>query len=120
VLAPGGRLAIYEVVTGPSDGELHFPVPWADGPEENHLIAADEVRRLTEAAGFATEEWFEGPEVAGRVGAMAQPGTEGLATGADGVTLSLVMPDFEARMTGLARNVEQQRIGLLMAVLRRS
>ena len=120
VLAPGGRLALYEVVSGPSSGALHFPVPWGDGPDQNHLVSADELRELANAAGFVAEEWLEGPEAVGRIGAIAGSGAEGMATGAEGVTLALVMPDYEARMAGLARNVEEQRIGLLMAVLRRS
>jgi len=33
------------------------------------------------------------------------------------VTLALLMPDFEERMAGLAGNVEEQRISLVMAVL---
>jgi hypothetical protein len=37
-----------------------------------------------------------------------------MATGVDGVTLALVMPDFETRMASLARNVEQQLVGMVM------
>jgi len=30
------------------------------------------------------------------------------------------MPDFQARMAGLARNVEEQRVALVQAVMRRA
>jgi hypothetical protein len=33
--------------------------------------------------------------------------------------LALLMPDFDERMAGLARNVEEQRVGLIMAVFSR-
>jgi hypothetical protein len=43
----------------------------------------------------------------------------GMSGGVDGVTLALLMPDFDERMAGLARNVEEQRVGLIMAVFSR-
>jgi len=43
-----------------------------------------------------------------------------MTTGVQGITLSLVMPDFEARMTASARNVEKQRIATVMAVFSRT
>ena len=40
-----------------------------------------------------------------------------MTTGLPGVGLNLLMPDYAKRMTGLARNVEDGRIRLLLAVL---
>ena len=40
-----------------------------------------------------------------------------MATGLEGVTLALVMPDFDQRMAGLARNVAERRLSMVMAVL---
>jgi ubiquinone/menaquinone biosynthesis C-methylase UbiE len=120
VLEPGGRLCIYEVVEGPSGGELDYPVPWADGPEHSFVVSPGEARRLAEAAGFGVVEWLEGAEVVQRIGATIASGRTGLATGVEGVTLALVMPDFEERMAGLARNVEGGRIILVVGVLERA
>jgi hypothetical protein len=64
-------------------------------------------------------EWLEGPDLVARIGATAQSGRPGMAGGIDGVTLALLMPDFDERMAGLARNVEEQRVGLIMAVFSR-
>lgn len=119
VLRPGGRLALYEVVSGPTGGDLHYPVPWANGAAENFLISSHELRGLAEAAGFAVREWLEPPGLVARIGEVAQSGRRGMATGVDGVTLKLVMPDFDERMAGLASNVEEQRISMVMAVLSR-
>jgi SAM-dependent methyltransferase len=51
VLRPGGRFALYDVVTGA--GLLTFPVPWARDPETSFLLTADETRAAVAAAGFA-------------------------------------------------------------------
>lgn len=43
-----------------------------------------------------------------------------MSGGVGGVDLSLLMPDFEARMAGVAGNIVAQRIELAMAVLVRA
>jgi hypothetical protein len=82
-------------------------------------VSAEELRTLAESAGFAVREWLEGPELVARIGETAGSGRPGMASGVDGVTLGLLMPDFDERMAGLARNVEEKRIGLVMAVFSR-
>lgn len=56
VLRSGGKLALYEVFAGPEEG-LHFPLPWAGGPELNFLVSPEEARCLLEGAGFRVELW---------------------------------------------------------------
>jgi hypothetical protein len=58
-----------------------------------------------------------GVELVARIGEVAGSPHPGMATGVDGVTLKLVMSDFDERMAGLARNVEEQRISMVLAVL---
>jgi ubiquinone/menaquinone biosynthesis C-methylase UbiE len=115
VLKDGGRLAVFEVVSGPQH-DLQYPVPWANGPAENCLISPDELRRLAESAGFTLVEWLDGQDLIARIGATAGSGRPGMTAGAEGITLALVMPDFEPRMATLARNIETQRVALVMAV----
>ena len=43
-----------------------------------------------------------------------------MAPGLPGVGLDLLMPDYQARMAGLAGNVEAGRITLLLAVMARA
>jgi len=116
VLKDGGRLALYEVVRGPAGGDLDYPVPWANGPAESFLVSSEELRSLVEAAGFAVREWLEPPPLIARIGETARSGGPGMATGVEGITLALVMPDFDERMAGLARNVEESRVSMVMAV----
>jgi sarcosine/dimethylglycine N-methyltransferase len=117
VLAPGGRLALFEALEGPAGGELDYPLPWADGPEQSFVISAAEVRRLASESGFAVLDWLQGPDLIVRIGAVAGSGADAMSSGVEGVDLSLLMPDFEARMAGVAGNIVAQRIELAMAVL---
>jgi SAM-dependent methyltransferase len=117
VLKDGGRVALYEVVSGPASGELHYPLPWANGPAENFLISSDELRALAMSAGLQMWEWLEPPDLIARIGQTAASEHPGMTRGVEGITLALVMPDFDARMSALARNIQEQRLTMIMAVL---
>jgi ubiquinone/menaquinone biosynthesis C-methylase UbiE len=119
VLAPGGRLAVFEVLAGPAVDQFAYPVPWANGPQESHLVDAAEARRLLGEAGFEPLEWLTGPDALVATLAPDQAGDPLVAAGAEGVDLSLLMPEFERRMTTLGENVVEGRIELLFAVLAR-
>jgi SAM-dependent methyltransferase len=55
VLKPGGKLAFFDLLSG--EGEVHFPMPWADEPSISHLADEDETRLLLSTAGFHVEVW---------------------------------------------------------------
>lgn len=63
VLKPGGTLAIYDVLAGPTGSAL-FPVPWARTPDTSFLVQPSELRRLLEDAGFTISEWSDTTEAA--------------------------------------------------------
>jgi SAM-dependent methyltransferase len=51
ILVPGGTLGIYDVMrTG--DGDLAYPVPWAETPDTSFLASAEEYRAALDTAGF--------------------------------------------------------------------
>jgi SAM-dependent methyltransferase len=112
VLRPGGRYALFELVAGPG-GPLHFPVPWADTPSQSHLLDAEGMRRAIAEAGFRPGAWRVGSAVAAEIGAAAAPERPV----PPGLGLELLMPDYEARMASVARNVGERRIELVQAVL---
>jgi SAM-dependent methyltransferase len=117
VLRPNGRLALFEVVAG-SGGPLHFPVPWADDSEGSHLVSAAELGQLVAAEGFGALAWSEGEAALGAVG-RAKIGRAGevLAAGdSNGISLALLMPNFEERMSSVLQNVVEQRIEMVIAL----
>jgi ubiquinone/menaquinone biosynthesis C-methylase UbiE len=63
VLRDGGKFAIYEVMRV-GEGELSFPVPWAETPDLSALATADAYRAAAEAAGFALVEEENRREIA--------------------------------------------------------
>jgi ubiquinone/menaquinone biosynthesis C-methylase UbiE len=106
--APGGRLALYDVLAGP-DGPPRYPLPWADDPSISALRTAAEQRSLVEAAGFrelvwedATAEGLAGfrrmrEDAAGR---EPPPGMAALAA------------DLAPKMTNLAEGLQTGRLAL--------
>ena len=114
VLRPGGRLTLFEVVST-TDDELHYPVPWADRPEQSFVVSEHELRATLTDADLKPLHWLTGEAVQAAIGAAFASGA--LPPAVSGVGLDLLLPDYEARMAGLARNVEGGRITIVMAVL---
>jgi SAM-dependent methyltransferase len=61
VLRPGGHFAIFDVVAA-SQGPLHYPVPWARGPETSFLVTAEEMRAALTEQGFRIVSWTDRTE----------------------------------------------------------
>jgi SAM-dependent methyltransferase len=117
VLRPGGRLALHEIMAGPHQ-PIHFPVPWARDRGLSFLATPAEVRRLLAAQGLVelewrdrsapSREWFRERIAAGR-GATASPPL--------GVHLMLG-PDAGRAIGNLLRNLDEERVVVIMAVFR--
>ncbi|MBN3753883.1 class I SAM-dependent methyltransferase [Paraburkholderia sp. Tr-20389] len=119
VLRAGGRFAIFDVVAA-SDTPLHFPVPWARGPEASFLVTADRMRALLVEQGFrpvsqidttqAALTWFSEREKA-----RAQQTTP------PALGLHLAMgPGFAEMTANLARNLREGRAALVQAIYEKS
>jgi SAM-dependent methyltransferase len=110
VLKQGGRFATYDVVS--IGAELHYPVPWARTDATSFLLTAAATREAVERAGFRTLLWQDDTETAktwfARVRASGPPPSPNL-----GVVMG---PDFSKLSANLARNLGEDRIGILTAV----
>lgn len=112
VLAPGGRLAIYDVVLR---GDVRYPVPWAREASASFLLTEEATRDALAASGFDVVAWRDDTDA-------AKAWSSSVADGGPppGPTLGLVLgPDFAARVDNLRRNLDEGRIGILSAVVQR-
>jgi SAM-dependent methyltransferase len=113
VLAPGGGLVIYDLVL--RDGDVVYPAPWASDPAASFLLTEDDTRRALEQAGYKVTLWRDDTQTAIEWfrTVMSTPPQNSL-------NLGLVMgPNFPAMTGNLVRNLRENRLGVLSAVLRR-
>ena len=102
VLTPGARFAIYDQVRR-ADGDLPWPMPWADDERSSFVESVDAYGEHLAAAGFTVEEVEDRTEAAaGPPAAGAIPPDE------------LLGPGFGQR---LANNIAATKAGMLAAVL---
>jgi len=115
VLPPGGRLALFDVVS--RDGQIHFPVPWSRTPETSFLLSSAQTRYALATVGFTVLEWNDDTDLAKAWfrELAASPPTSG------GANLGVAMgADFPELIRNLGRNLAEGRVGTLSAVLERA
>jgi SAM-dependent methyltransferase len=111
VLAPGGRLATYDLIRG--EGDVAYPVPWARDASTSFQLSERETRTILEQAGFTPIHWRDDTEIA-----IEWFKTTIAGSSSNGLSLAVVMgPDFRETTGNLARNLHERRLGLLSAVL---
>ena len=110
MLAPGGRLALWDVTAG-AGGPLHLPVPWANTDDQSHLVTPDRLAGLLREAGFVTAQWND----------LTEPAAQGMRAFVSGerptLGLHVFVPDFETKAANLVRNLSEDRARLIQAVL---
>jgi ubiquinone/menaquinone biosynthesis C-methylase UbiE len=117
VLKPGGRLALYDILAG-AGGEVYFPVPWAREPSISYLQTAQQLLdRLTET-GFAIEVWRDVTETGRSWFRHMRDKTCQEGPPSFGLQL-LLGDDFRAMAHNQMLNLEEERIALIEAVIRR-
>ena len=118
VLKPGGLLAIYDIVAG--EGEpLIFPVPWAREPSISFLVTSDELRELLGQAGFQVVRWRDTSEE-GRSWFRDVAEKMQKVGGTPPLGFHILLgPDFKTMAINQVRNLNENRIGLIEAVVQR-
>lgn len=118
VLRPGGRFAIFDVVAA-SDTPLHYPVPWASGPETSFLVTADRMRGALIEQGFHIVSWVDSTAL-GVAWFAERQRRQAQQQAAPALGLHLVMgPAFREMSGNLARNLREGRAGLIQAIVKR-
>ena len=117
VLKPGGRLALYDALAG-TGGNTLFPVPWARDSSISFLQTEQQLlERLTEN-GFEIEVWRDVTE-AGRSW-FCHMNHRIRTQGPPLFGLQLLLGvDFPLMAHNLMLNLEEERIALIEAVVRR-
>jgi SAM-dependent methyltransferase len=114
ILAPSGRFATYDLVL--RGGDVVFPVPWARDISTSFLLGESDTRMALEQTGFKAVLWRDDTQTAidwfkAAMGNQPQ----------SGLNLGVVMgPDFLSMTGNLARNIRENRLGVLSAVLIRN
>lgn len=118
VLRPGGRLAFHDIFAG-DGGDVHFPVPWASRPALSALARVDEVRSVLASTGFAELAWQD--RTAAALDWFRAALERIRAAGPPPLGIHLLMgEDSRAKLENMVRNLEERRIVVAMAVLRRA
>ncbi|WP_193172801.1 class I SAM-dependent methyltransferase [Nisaea nitritireducens] len=121
VLKPGGRFGLYDVVAG-SGEPIHMPVPWATLPEHSHLVSAEEIEALANAAGLETERsedqsalvetYLDDQRVARQL--RAEKGEPEPPTGAP----VIMGESFVRKQKHIYRNLKEGRIAVRLAIFK--
>jgi SAM-dependent methyltransferase len=113
-IRPGGRLALFDVVAGPTR-PVRLPLMWAEDPSLNFLSTPEDLRRLLEELGFTILVWedLSGPALAFyRMAAAATPAQVGP------LSMNLLIPNLGVKVANMAVNLEEDRLRLLRCVAR--
>ncbi|MFZ4855897.1 MAG: class I SAM-dependent methyltransferase [Desulfuromonadaceae bacterium] len=117
VLKSGGQLALYDVLAGPG-GEIHFPVPWARKPSSSFLQTAEQLLDRLVETGFEVQIWRD---VTGTGRLWFRHMSDKIRQeGPPAFGLQLLLgADFRAMAHNQMLNLEEERIALIEAVVRR-
>jgi len=117
ILAPGGRFVTYDLVL--RDGDVLYPVPWARDASTSFLLSAGETRAALERAGFQAQLWRDDSRKVSDWFATTMAGPPPSGPGS-GLNLGVVLgPEFRGMTANLARNIRENRLGVVSAVLSR-
>jgi hypothetical protein len=95
------------------DGDVVYPAPWARDASTSFLLSEADTRTALEQAGFKVVLWRDDTQTALDWFKAVMAGSP-----PSGLNLGVVMgPDFPAMTSNLTRNVRENRLGVLSAVL---
>lgn len=115
VLRRGGHFAMFDVLAA-SEGPLHYPVPWARGPETSFLVTAGEMRTVLESQGLRIVSWTDCTE-AGVSWFLEREAERARSSAPPLLALGTIMgPEFAQAGINLRRNLSEGRAVLIQAI----
>ena len=115
VLKDGGRFAFHDIFGGPG-GVPHFPVPWAEDGSMSFLMDPEELRLILQSLELRSLQWMDVTDESLEWfrQAMAQAGEQDPSP----LGIHILMgDDADLKLQNLARNLAEQRIVVVQAVL---
>ncbi|WP_040816611.1 methyltransferase domain-containing protein [Nocardia concava] len=109
VLDTAGLLAIWDI-TSAEDAVPSYPLPWADHPDQSHLITPADLRALLERSSFTIEHWDDLTDQAATIMRMV------LATPPNPVGLQVFVPNFAEKIEHLTQGLADGRLRAIRAI----
>jgi SAM-dependent methyltransferase len=117
VLKPGGKLAVYDVLEG-AGGPVYYPVPWACESSTSFLVSPESIRETLEKTGFEILLWRDTTDICRSW--FSHLGDKISTEGYPPLGIHLLLgSDFRVMAKNQVRNLEENRIAVIEAVLSR-
>src|SRR5712691_5274814 len=117
VLKPAGRLAIQDVAAGPG-GEPFYPTPWAGDKSISFLFTPQATRATLKGVGLRVVAWHDPTRESLEQAIARAKAAEDGALPPLGLHI-LIGPNFRTVSKNMLRNLQEERIKLVNAVLER-
>ncbi len=117
VLKPTGRLALQDVAAGPA-GEPYYPTPWASDKSISFLFTPQSTRAALERIGFRVIAWHDTTQEALEQQIARAKTLDRESLPPLGLHI-LIGPEFPTVTKNMLRNLQEDRLKLLNAVLER-
>ncbi|MBP0049689.1 class I SAM-dependent methyltransferase [Marinobacterium sp. AK62] len=114
ILKPGGQLIMHEVLEGPHPEKMQYPVPWAETPQQSHLLSQTAFEQRLHDCGFnqvQLEDWSEDALEWRR--RQLNKETQGKAVRAPLSPVLILGPRFKAMGQNLVKNLEAGAIRVM-------
>ncbi|WP_433755389.1 class I SAM-dependent methyltransferase [Nocardia sp. CA-135398] len=111
VLVAGGLLAIWDITAG-SGGDPGYPLPWAERPEQSHLVTSNALRGAIQTAGFVIEQCNDRTEQAAATMRAI------LDSPPDPIGLHAFVPNFAEKAENLTRGLADGTLRAVQVIAR--
>jgi len=117
VLRPKGRLALYTICIS-SITPIHFPVIWANNPDINFLLSANDLRNLISNSGFKEISWKDETEkiLEEIQHARSKPRSKIPRP----INLGLIVSDPSTKWRNIVRNLKEGRIVVIQGIFEKN